>query len=479
MENIDDLMRQKFDSDNPGERFEFQEEYWEQAQVLLEREEDKRRKGWWLFLALLLLITLLGWLLLGKGLDGKGWTQNETNKLTEHSTVQTESPSLHSNANQQTQTADAIQPNTENQPKNTVQQSDANQPINKFGSGLSSVENIENQKIAKESQTTRKDGKAKRTTRNNLTAKKGQDPSATATAARLKENKNDLNTPDAAGTTNPSSTKEPSSNQSPTTNPQLPVTNNQLPVTNNQLPTTNLPIPTGILTVPKREVMLQRIPVAAKEPIAERIKPVDDQRFSMGLSLAGAAYQADASGQWAGWSIGAFGDYRLNKNWSVMLGAQWRFVPGYGAEADSSNPDRVEQLRYSFGFTQEVWKRETRGLHYLEIPLSASWKQKRLGLEAGGAAGMLFLMQNKTTLTTESSLEAAKTTVNKLVKGDPSPYNSLYFNGFVGADYRLTNRISIMARGLYRFTPMFKNTSDGVSNGGLGNVDLGLRFRLF
>lgn len=219
--------------------------------------------------------------------------------------------------------------------------------------------------------------------------------------------------------------------------------------------------------------------MVAKEPIAEHIKPVDDQRFSIGLSLAGAAYQADASGQWAGWSIGAFGDYRLNKNWSAMLGAQWRFVPGYSAEADSSNPDLIEQLRYSFGFTQEVWKRETRGLHYLEIPLSARWKQKRLGLEAGGAAGMLFLVQNKTTLITESSLEAKKTTVNRFVKGDASPYNSLYFNGFFGADYRLTNRISFMARAQYRFTPMFKNTSDGVKNNGLGNLDLGLRLRLF
>ena len=44
MENIDELMRQKFDSEDHGERFEFQEEYWEQAQVMLEQEEARRRR---------------------------------------------------------------------------------------------------------------------------------------------------------------------------------------------------------------------------------------------------------------------------------------------------------------------------------------------------------------------------------------------------------------------------------------------------
>ena len=63
MENIDDLMRQKFDSDDPGERFEFHEEYWEQAQTLLEKEEDKRRRRFWLIIGLVLAMALLAWLL--------------------------------------------------------------------------------------------------------------------------------------------------------------------------------------------------------------------------------------------------------------------------------------------------------------------------------------------------------------------------------------------------------------------------------
>lgn len=494
MENIDDLMRQKFDSDNPGERFEFQEEYWEQAQALLEQEEDKRRKRWWLFFALILLISLLGWLLLGKALGGAGWSHNEESKLSNNLNPQTEAPSMEpttsQNAVTKLQDSPENQSNTGNQLKNNSQSSNSNQPIHKFESSLSSLEHIDNQKAGNESQSARNAGKVKHGAGNNPVAPKGKGPNTPATSRRLEDNKKELEVSGTSNSPNPSNAQAHLSNpQSTNTNNPSPITNDLSPVTNNQspnppiikqlVPTNNLPIPPGILSWPVRVFQLRTIPFVAKELIAEQIKPVENKRFSLGLSLAGSAYQADTLGRWAGWAIGAFGDYRLNKNWSVMLGAQWRFVPGYGATADSSNPDRVEQLRYSFGFKKEYWKRETRGLHYLEIPLSARWNQKRWGLEAGAATGLIFLVQNKTIHTTESSLEPKKTTVNKWVRGDVAAYNTLYFNGFFGAEYRLTNRVSLMARGQYRFTPVFKSASDGEKNRGLGNLDLGLRLRLF
>ncbi|MDO8969440.1 MAG: hypothetical protein Q7U74_02060, partial [Saprospiraceae bacterium] len=60
MDNIDDLMRQKFDADDPAARFEFQEEYWEQAQALLEQTEARRRKRRWMIW--ILVLGLMGWL---------------------------------------------------------------------------------------------------------------------------------------------------------------------------------------------------------------------------------------------------------------------------------------------------------------------------------------------------------------------------------------------------------------------------------
>ncbi|MBK6993522.1 MAG: hypothetical protein IPH31_00845 [Lewinellaceae bacterium] len=94
MENIDDLMRQKFDSDDPGERFEFHEEYWEQAQALLEKEDDKRRRRFWLIIGLVLAMALLAWLLLRLAPNGSLSQNNVGEGDSIFSTPKTEHPSF-------------------------------------------------------------------------------------------------------------------------------------------------------------------------------------------------------------------------------------------------------------------------------------------------------------------------------------------------------------------------------------------------
>jgi len=59
VKNIDDLMQQKYDNDDPNGRFAFREEYWEQALALIEADEARRRKKrrwllWWCLAGLLL-----------------------------------------------------------------------------------------------------------------------------------------------------------------------------------------------------------------------------------------------------------------------------------------------------------------------------------------------------------------------------------------------------------------------------------------
>jgi len=243
-----------------------------------------------------------------------------------------------------------------------------------------------------------------------------------------------------------------------------------------------IPTPIPLFDLPDPIFVPRKIKVPEKAPVAQKTDPVQGKPFSFGLSLAGAAYQQlDTSGFWAGFTVGAFGEYRLNKYWSLMLGGQWRFVPGQNASntAEPTNPVIVEHLRYSFGYKSELWRRETRGLHMLEIPFSAKWNQGRWGVEGGGAVGALLAVQNKTAYTVSSSLEPEKTTVSKFVKGIKTPYNSINFAAFAGASYQLNHRFSIMTRLNYRFTPVFKTDPEGVKNNGLGNVELGLRVRLF
>lgn len=488
MENIDDLMRQKFDSDDPGERFEFQEEYWEQAQALLDLEEQKRRRRFWLLLGLLLLVGLLLSLLLLRGTGGL-FSKNETEKenqqistqlpvpssnqnkgfSTEHSTLQNNTTNSNQPTNQAlnttpTNTQSANQgagftkdvSNTRN-PKNTLKQSDRQKLAKKglhFDQYGNAVERFSQSTALIDASNTAANGPSKGQPMNQNEVGKESVPEAV-------ENQ-EMQVAD------PNSTTTPIGN-APNGHAEPLIRLIQI----NTLLTPLFPFP-----IPERVIVPQTKPAPLNLPIAEKTKPEQGKRFSMGLSLAGTTYSPkDTNGKWAGWTLGAYGAYKLNKTWSLSLGAQWRFVPGHGAftaPSDSTNPEFSEQLRYSFGYQRETWKAETRGLHYLELPISARWQKGRLGLEAGAAAGFLLAVQNRTEYTQESSLEPATTTIKKFVAGKKEGYNGAYLTTQAGGVYRLNNRFSVYAKGQYRFTPVLKNATEG-----LGNVDLGLQVRLF
>lgn len=471
MENIDELMRQKFDSEDPGERFEFQEEYWEQAQVLLEQEDARRRRRrWGMILALLLLAGLLLWLLFSFG-GSEGLTNGK--------------------AEPGTNTLTAI---TEAQYDSSTSQNSKNKPLNPTNSNSSNPERGQKtEEKAKDERTilepgTKKPAQAQIKGQKQLkTAAKvepGQKP-AGAINSNQRAVSRDVQAVRQLGIRELEVLHAPVETPLPASTPDLTHSNPTIGADSITeplklpLPIYTILLPLRPLDIPLRVISISRAAVEVQGPIAQQQQPKEVPRLSFGLSLAGAANSSDTSGRWAGWALGVYSDYRLSQHWSLRLGAQWRFVPGYAANSDSLNPEKVEQLRYSFGYQREVWERETRGLHYLEVPLAAKWQKARFGLEAGAAAGMLLAVQNTVTRSTESSLEPAKTEQQKFVKGDVSAYKQAYFAVFVGAEYRLNRRISVMARGQYRITPIFNTANANLKNTGMGSVDLGLRVRLF
>jgi hypothetical protein len=502
MENIDELMRQKFNSEDPGERFEFQEEFWEQAQVLLAQEEQRRRRNVGIFLIFALCFVLLLWLLLSRSslLSHEKTEPGDSNTSIGNTTVKKNSEGIpHSDSietgrlsqtavqSAQGLSADAKSP----------EGSDSGQEAKGFNAGSS---RLESQRISRDDDQTQraKDPVGGKT----LVKKEAGTKNASLNAKKTGKSANGITQKDGSQTMpGPIKPEGSQQNQLPGTDPageQSPVNNSSENIPGTPPPSLTIPVfmeekapyisvfiiptPVSLFDLPAPVLVPRKMKVPETAPIAQKKDPSKDKPFSFGLSLAGAAYQQpDTSGLWAGFSVGAYGEYRLNKSWSVLLGGQWRFVPGLDAFAgeDSTNPNFVEQLRYSFGYRSELWKRETRGLHMLELPVAAKFNQGRWGVEAGGAVGMLFAVQNKTTYTVSSSLEPAKTTVKKYVKGVKTPYNAINIAAFAGASYQLNNRLSLLSRVNYRFTPVFKTDPEGSPNNGLGNVELGLRLRLF
>ncbi|MBC7778279.1 MAG: hypothetical protein H7246_22795, partial [Phycisphaerae bacterium] len=351
MDNLDDLMRQKFDSDDPGARFEFREEYWEQAQVLLEQDEARRRRRLWIFIGLVLALALLAWLLMLR-LGAGSMSHNK----------QGEQDSMGENVPRQEESSKQIPPPNSSQ-SIEIENSDAGKTDNLSGGSTQPGAKTESSELRVPAQDKSlrsgvgKNGASKPYNKGNTLGtytQSGKNTSGSPTpkgasnagaAQQIQDRKNDRINADQLDNSlvksNQSSDQPPITNPlSPVTNPQSPITNHQSPVTNHQSPVTNpespitnpqspttipifyLPIPLTLLKWSER-VVAPKLILVPKQPIAEQTKPVQDHRFSLGLSLAGAAYQpSDTEERWAGWVIGAYGKYHLNKNWALMLGAQ-------------------------------------------------------------------------------------------------------------------------------------------------------------
>lgn len=491
MENIDDLMRQKFDSDDPAERIPFSEEYWEQARLLLEKEEKRRRhKAWWWWLALALLVCAVVGLCRGffssKGKGIFGTTGADAHLMS--------SPAIHPAA-----TADTflIQSNTVNP---TVEPPVSTPAL----PGTESVADIGSRPVLSNNQTMKKPAAATRLRPQNPQNKEalpssarggqilntssptpiGAADSSANTDSKNKNTllnqsdvaKNNAQTPASSPIISSSNPPVPSAGDSSSFRPFAEETPSFVPslLSNGQLPVGLTPLPVPTRSLPVKTVV--------QAPIADRIQPVRDRRFQWHLALSGTVSQADTSGKWIGYSAGTHAGYRIGKDLTLSLGLKWRFVPGQEAppnEASDTMPLMVERLRYSFGFHHERWARKTVGVHYFEVPLALHWQRKQWGFLAGAAGQWLLTDQQTIRYTVSSSLVPEKTTISRFVSGDKSRYTAFGMAAFIGADYALSRRISIGANIQYRFTPLFRFTAPGVSRQGLGNFDLGIKYRLY
>ena len=212
-------------------------------------------------------------------------------------------------------------------------------------------------------------------------------------------------------------------------------------------------------------------------PMAEVIKPVKDRRFSLGVSAAAVAFKPAPDRRWLGFSGSAYGAYQLSPHWSASIGIGMRYQPG--SWIDSSGVVESERLLYSFGFTSEASERRVAGLLSLEIPLAAIWHNKAFAFEAGVAPGFLCYALDRYKANTESSLEAKKTTRNRLERSDKTPFGKYYANTFLGAEWKFSRNTSITLQGNYRFGAIVKTSTDYPAVKGGSGVALGIRLKLF
>lgn len=452
MENLDDLMRKKFASDDPAGRFEFREEFWEQAQVLIETDEAQRKKRkrrilWWWFLC--------------AGLALGCWQLAEWSSRREHSTEQ---------SRQTTDTQDDIgaagaktQPASDDKHASTA---GSGQPASGVldkdtpATPQPRVTNSTNNTPDNQQHTTNsKDQSAGRRT-------KGQ--SGPTPPASPKDKGNSIKK--GADTTPPTSTAPqafapPGSNNDNTGNshaaeavgkpgPQnnasgVPATGTDSSVVQTTAPDAVmspaglLPTLSGLLDLPQRSPDLPGVVV---ENTA--IKPHRESKWRFGIEASGSFGQASLDNKRWGASAGIVAQRRLSPALSVSTGIRWRYLAG--AWARDTTPGESAQLRYGFGFVHDEWNLRSRGQHLLEVPLALRWKRNQLALEAGVSAGWLAGVRGELVQRHSESLQSGVRIDKSGTWLSTAPFYRFVPGIFAGAEWNPIRRMGITIEGNWR-----------------------------
>lgn len=499
MENFDERMRHKYDNDDPGGRFEFREEYWEQALALIEADEalrrQKRRRGllWWSLAGLLLLSAGIGWWRMSgthTGLNpepaigahettGRSTTQpgKSAQQDAAHATDETATTSntATSNTNQTDKTnhSDAqnqVENNSSNTQNATQNAAGRSQQLSARNRAFDAKGNASgnNNSSTSDKQLTQKGKQANTTTQSSGLSTGAEQPTGNVTTAQGAGNggaENALKNPEntsGADAENAASTTAPAAAQAKTLDKLL-----------EQLFTLPLPMEPAI-SIEKKAL---KTPEKAEAPMASQIKPVKDSRFSAGIAASGLLYKSSIDKRNLGFTAALYGAYRINRHWSASVGVGARFTPG--TWTDSSGTQFTESLLYSFGFESVKTERRAAGLLSLELPIAASWHHGAFGIEAGVAPGYLLYALDRYKQTTENSFHGPKTTRNRLEKADTESYGRYYANTFAGAEWWFSRNASLTLRGNYRLGALVKQTVEDPAVKAGASVELGLKLKLF
>lgn len=432
-------MRQQFNGEDPAERFPFREEYWEQAKALLEAAEQERRRRkflWWWGLGLGLLLVVSAGIYQtffrtsipkepqeDTRFSVKGTPDQQSKGLTPITDTRFTATAKDTSKRVDIVTVDATTPTLDVQRINTSNVTKLLRSQSKHSSapgakkGVTKVGQMTYQVLSKGGLTD--------------AINKTVEPTSKKTAETIAD------TTVFFRTALPQSALE------------------SLPLLDYIL----LPLAT-----PKFE-----------DPQAPPIKPSKTERRGLGI-VAGAPIYADApSGRRAGAVVGLYVASAFREYWMLSLGVQWRYRPI--ATLETILTDR--NVRYSFGYTVDEWRRENWAVHYLEVPISVQRHWGRQNLEAGFVPGMMLGASDRL-LRQRSSLYPGTTEVleTKYSEGNKSYYRPLYIATFIGGGWAFNRHMELYGRIFYRPNSLRKNL--GEASGLTGKIwpELGLRLAL-
>ena len=453
---LDELMRQKLNGEDPAERFPFQEAYWEEAKLLLEAGEAKRRR-WARFKKYLL------WGVLG----GCCW-------------IAVSVPFWKSNDNLYEKN-ERILPGSNGAKQG--RDSEGVNALNGFGPSAATAGDTAAQIM-------------------HMKALHGNAAGAP---------------PQGSGTTAKEGFRETTGNSARRVASRAAKPRFYRGISQNLFLKETTPLPLNYATEPRAEVpnalpvvqdtaasLLQftrATPLQTKDTIAQQLNglPLSEwQRLEVkplqpSASARTRVAQATVSDIEYEWSLGVvsyaeapkgrpFGasaafssllSLGKRKQWAIGVGLQWRYRP---VESDVLSQTFV-QGRFGFGYTFDQWQRRHRSTHSADLTFWVRRRWRRGWLEAGAAPSLIWLVRDRSELIRQDLLQGrASLGQYQYDNGSKFDFRTLQFNTFVGASWALRttrwevySRLSCNRRSIY------------VENGGTGTSiwgEIGMRKRI-
>lgn len=462
-------MQRKFNSDDPVERFPFQEAYWEQAQALIEADEQRRRKRrrilfWWWF---------SGALLLGAGAlyfwPAQGGSANLP--VAGQTTVVAPSVSPATPGRLETAGSDGTGSTEKQAISANVTPENIENRSNTLEKGHSASGNQAEQLAGAEKNKNKPNSRnAAGRNQNTTVTNKTQNPSLST--GQNTPNPNDNSLPVA-------SVAEQNVAQKPERTPAgTPVNAATNPAPGTDIPTAEKMAMMQALELPflpaKRSGRVLLLKKMSPKAVVQEIKPVHDRR---GRWVAGAAASTWKAG-W-GYSFGVSRRFAIDETWSWSGGLAARYIPLTAPsqpEPDSSDNITV-QYRYSFGLERTESRRTPKSLFNLEMPIALHWQRGPFGLSAGVSPGLVLAARNKVVQTRETTLGGLENLGESTERGNLSGFRSGYFSAFATAEWWALPRLGLAVQGNYRPGSMLKPMPEVVHEKDFWYFDLGLRWK--
>lgn len=397
MEHFDDMLRNSIANDYPENRFEFREEYWLQAQALIESYERKRkRRAIFRVFAGLLVTTAVVWYFY----DGS--TPQQTTPAGVQPAVQeTLQPPM---AVQQ----DATTTTGTNEPVQQTSTTDNNAASSGHPTTTTNT-------------TLNSSNPSNSTTPNNNTLQK-------RIANNISENK--THTANTYGSSQKTALQTPPPGLQPdagSPSPELPGTANTTAAAG-RMQVANAIESRAFRSVsslsPAKQPALNILPQTSPDAMADG-SPIT-KKARANKWHGGLTFLAGTSGDFlnkANFSagIGIANQFRINQKWSVNTDLLWRRRKGatqqfYTGLPGNNNEDALiaeEQIiTYSFGYQQSVTTTRLEAMHFAELPVYVSRHFGKLTVDAGGLITTPLLSKTQKERKESSSLNNIATTTD-------------------------------------------------------------------